>query len=100
MAHPLSDCDPRWQSYIEDYGRFHREGVEKLKRRDKDAPRVIVYECFETPDRSELVSQDCGGFADRLVGMNHLFLVALLHRYLFFAQWQEREKVRRAAYRC
>jgi hypothetical protein len=94
LDNPMEDCDPRWAAYLAEYGEFHRKGVEALRRRDPNAPRVVIFECFETPDSSHLVSQDCGGFADRLVGMTHIFMVALLHRYIFFAQWQERERVR------
>lgn len=98
LEDPLSDCTPQWRKTLEDYGAFHRAGVEALRRRDPDAPKVVVFSCYETPDDSHLVSEDCGGFADRLVGMTHIFLVSLKHRYLFFAQWQEAQKVFRSPY--
>ena len=50
--------------------------------------QVLVYMCRETADRSTLVSQDCGGFADRIVGSAHMFLFAMLNRFFYMAEWQ------------
>ena len=90
---PLADCTADWRATMSAYGDFHRAGVAALRRRDAVVPRVVVFSCYETPDDSVLVSEDCGGFADRLVGMTHVFLVALLNRFIFFAQWQEAQHV-------
>jgi hypothetical protein len=51
-------------------------------------PQIVVYRCWELPDHILGLSTDCGGFADRLVGMSHVFLLALYFRWIMFADWQ------------
>ena len=87
LSDPLAGCTDKWRSTVAEYAAFHADGVRKLRAKQQNAPRAVVYECLETPDDSLLVSQDCGGFADRLVGLNHVFLFALLHNLLFFIHW-------------
>ena len=75
------------------YGEFHAAGMKLMRERSPAAPKVILYECVETPDDSVLVSQDCGGLADRMAGFTHIFLFAVLHNFLFFMDWPNHASV-------
>ncbi|GAA6043645.1 hypothetical protein JCM8097_000853 [Rhodosporidiobolus ruineniae] len=63
--------DGQWQ---EDYTRLHHEVI-----RGERKTRLLEYWCED--------GQECGGLADRLLGMTSTFLLALLSDRAFIASW-------------
>lgn len=94
-VHPVDPsapaCNASWVRRLSEYAAFHRDAVARIQRGDKGGPtpKIVVYSCMEQADDATSVvsTPDCGGFADRLAGMSHVFLLALLHNWLFFASW-------------
>ena len=68
LDNPLSDCNTTWAESLAAYGAWHKEARALLRANAATAPKIVIYMCRETDDRSTIVSQDCGGFADRLGG--------------------------------
>ena len=94
---PLSACSPEWQTTLKDYGDFHANGVRALAARDPAAPQVLVYLCVENQKHARL-ADDCAGYADRIVSVAHLFIVALRLRMLFFVSWNHLSDVAASPY--
>ena len=89
MNDPLFGCSPKWVDTVAKYAAFHEDARARLAARDpaRPPPTVIVYSCFETRDSDDRVGDDCGGYADRMFGVEHLLITAMLHDAAFFIDW-------------
>ena len=83
LSDPLYDCTPTWKQTVADYSVFHKDAIRRLREND-NPPKVIVYQCLES---SKDTLDACGGFADRILGVQHLFVTALLLKAAFFVDW-------------
>ena len=100
LEQPLQPhCSDTWAARVAAYGRFHNDSVARLRAQGAAAaagggaageppPRIVVYTCREGEGADAAHTPDCGGYADRLAGMSHVFLLALTHGWLFFADWR------------
>ena len=88
LAHPMAGCNASWVAHLEAYAAFHATHLAALRRKEKIAPKIVVWRCWELPDNVAGTSTDCGGLADRMSGMNHIFLLALYYQWFFLAEWQ------------
>jgi hypothetical protein len=95
LAEPMQGCTERWSQAMRDYAAWHRaETAAVLVAGPAGAlngTKILVYRCSEPEHEAQLgTTDDCGGLSDRLSGMSHVLLTAMLHRWLFFAQWDQR----------
>ncbi|CAG8456345.1 3990_t:CDS:2 [Paraglomus brasilianum] len=75
IAYADESADISCGSWQEKYTRLHED-----MREGKRPPRFVSYVCDE--------SSDCGGLADRLLGMSSTFIFALLTDRAFLAEWR------------
>ena len=87
LKDPLKDCPAAWVASLQKYAKWHREQLALMRARSPAAAPVLAYRCYETPDDTLVVGDDCGGYADRLVGMVHLMIYAMLHKFVFLVDW-------------
>jgi hypothetical protein len=95
LAEPMQGCTERWAQTMREYAAWHRAETAAILAAGPagalNGTKMLVYRCSE-PDNEQVggATDDCGGLSDRLAGMSQLLLTAMLHRWLFFAQWDQR----------
>lgn len=87
LKEPMEGCPAKWLQTLDEYAQWHREQLTLLAQRSPLAAKVMVYSCAETVDETTVVGDDCGGYADRLTGVTHLFLYSLLFKRVFLIDW-------------
>ena len=87
LAAPLDACPVSYVERLRVYVAWREKEIERMRARDPAAANVLVYSCSDTHDETTVVGDDCGGFADRIVGVVHLFVYAVLHDLVFFVDW-------------
>jgi hypothetical protein len=94
LEHPMEPhCNASWVAVITEYAAFHKAAVARIAAGERDVPKMVVYRCEELPVSEIGITTDCGGFADRLAGMAHVFLLALYYKWVFLADWRGQAEV-------
>ena len=95
LAFPLEGCNATWIARLQSYAAFHASALTLLREKKPLPPgvRVVIYRCWELPDHVYGTSTDCGGLADRISGMNHVFLLALYYNWVVLVDWQAQPDV-------
>jgi hypothetical protein len=87
---PTAKCGEKWNTLVKAYAKWHEVGLKLLLARSPRAPKVWVYRCR--------FLMDCGGLADRTLGVTTSFVMSLRYNRLLLIDWPESSYIWRSSY--
>ena len=91
-------CPPRWQQTVAAYAAFHARALAEARawvaagaQEGPTKPKTpfIIWRCRDSPGHAynNTVDDDCGGLGDRLAGLTHMLLYAVLSDSVMLIDW-------------